>query len=157
MRSDFQARLSDTVGIWIPGPRIEADQARWFSGLPLSAHYLGFSHHLRQDSRARLQLLDGLGHELDIPLVAVGDVHYHVRGRRALHDVLTAIRLKTTIDQVGRRDLQQRGAASSAAVHLAQVVFAAAARSERSPSRAAAASLSPICTMSIPKNSSPQG
>ena len=34
-----------------------------------------------------------------------GDVHYHVRARRPLHDVLTAIRLKTTVSEIGRRAL----------------------------------------------------
>jgi len=33
--------------------------------------------------------------------VACGDVHMHVRGRRALQDVLTALRLKTSVDCAG--------------------------------------------------------
>ena len=39
--------------------------------------------------------------ELGLPLVAAGDVHMHVRGRRALQDVLTAMRLGTTVDRAG--------------------------------------------------------
>ncbi|MBY0589065.1 error-prone DNA polymerase [bacterium] len=36
-----------------------------------------------------------------VPIVAAGDVHYHLPARRALQDVLTAIRLTTTIAQAG--------------------------------------------------------
>uniref|UniRef100_A0A7C2NV90 Error-prone DNA polymerase n=1 Tax=Schlesneria paludicola TaxID=360056 RepID=A0A7C2NV90_9PLAN len=36
-----------------------------------------------------------------VPLVAAGDIHYHEAGRRYLHDVVTAIRLKTTVAQLG--------------------------------------------------------
>lgn len=36
-----------------------------------------------------------------VPLIAAGDVHYHDANRRFLHDVLTAIRLKTTVAALG--------------------------------------------------------
>ncbi len=38
-----------------------------------------------------------LGASTGIPVVACGDVHMHVRGRRALQDVLTALHLKSTV------------------------------------------------------------
>ena len=36
-----------------------------------------------------------------LPLVAAGDVHMHVRARRALQDTLTAIRLRTPLAECG--------------------------------------------------------
>ncbi len=36
-----------------------------------------------------------------VPLIAAGDVHYHDASRRYLQDVLTAIRLKTTVAELG--------------------------------------------------------
>jgi error-prone DNA polymerase len=36
-----------------------------------------------------------------VPLIAAGDVHYHHAKRRYLQDVLTAIRLKTTVAELG--------------------------------------------------------
>ena len=36
-----------------------------------------------------------------VPLVAAGDVHYHDASRRYLQDVFTAIRLKTTVAELG--------------------------------------------------------
>lgn len=49
------------------------------------------------DDRARLQVLQQLSRATGVPLVAAGDVHYHVPGRMVLHDVLTAIRHGTTV------------------------------------------------------------
>jgi error-prone DNA polymerase len=53
------------------------------------------------DDRSRLQQLTALGEALHLPLVASGDVHLHVRERRALQDLLTAIRLNTPITAAG--------------------------------------------------------
>jgi error-prone DNA polymerase len=49
----------------------------------------------------RLELLDTLGSTLELPRVAAGDVHMHRRSRRALQDVLTAIRSNTPLSAVG--------------------------------------------------------
>ncbi|WP_018872478.1 error-prone DNA polymerase [Thioalkalivibrio sp. ALJ16] len=47
----------------------------------------------RTANARRLQAATGL------PIVACGDVHMHRRGRRALQDVLTALRLRTTVGE----------------------------------------------------------
>jgi error-prone DNA polymerase len=104
-RADFEDALSETMGIWIPGARIDPEHARWFGALKLAARYIGFTHTLAQDSDRRLDRLRALAEELQIPLTAVGDVYYHIRDRRRLHDVMTAIRTKTTVDKIGRRGL----------------------------------------------------
>ena len=49
------------------------------------------------DDRAWLDRLRELGVACGLPLVAAGDVHMHVRSRRPLQDLLTAVRLKTTV------------------------------------------------------------
>lgn len=99
-REDFDSRLNELVALWLPAA--DPGAAGWFADLPLQARYLAYSHHLAQDSAARLAGLRELSSRLHLPLVAVGDVHYHVRERRVLHDVLTATRLKTTVDKIGR-------------------------------------------------------
>jgi error-prone DNA polymerase len=43
-----------------------------------------------------------LARRAEVPLVATSDVVMHARIRKRLQDVLTCIRLKCTIDQVGR-------------------------------------------------------
>jgi error-prone DNA polymerase len=57
----------------------------------------------RGQDRARLARSMALAREANVPLIAVNDVHYHHPGRRALADVLTCIREKTTIDRAGRK------------------------------------------------------
>src|ERR1700683_3407202 len=51
----------------------------------------------------RLALLQALGAALELPRVAAGDVHLHRRSRRALQDVLTAIRLGIPLHEAGVR------------------------------------------------------
>jgi error-prone DNA polymerase len=55
------------------------------------------------DDAEALARLVALGKESGLPLVAAGDVHYHARSRLALQDVLTAIRLGTTVAEAGER------------------------------------------------------
>jgi error-prone DNA polymerase len=50
---------------------------------------------------ARLAELRELGQQSRLPLVAAGDVHMHVRSRRPLQDVLTAIRLGVSVAEAG--------------------------------------------------------
>ena len=64
---------------------------------------------------ARLAALLETGRQSALPLVAAGNVHMHVRSRRALQDVLTAIRLGVTVHAAGEalhpnaeRHLRQR-------------------------------------------------
>jgi error-prone DNA polymerase len=57
----------------------------------------------RGQDRARLARLKEMARAANVPLIAVNDVHYHHPGRRALADVLTCIREKTTIDHAGRK------------------------------------------------------
>ncbi len=49
----------------------------------------------------RLELLEALGKTLSCRCVAAGDVHMHRRSRRALQDVLTAIRLGVPLQAAG--------------------------------------------------------
>src|SRR5439155_20044012 len=51
----------------------------------------------------RLEHLAKLAREARVPLVAANDVHYHVPRRRPLHDVLTAIRHRCTVADLGAR------------------------------------------------------
>ena len=102
-RADFETGMEHCFGLWLPGPRLDTTHADWFAALPLAARALAFAHTLQQDALERLQQLRTLAQRLDLPVVATGDVHYHVRARRRLHDVLTAVRLRTTVDDIGRR------------------------------------------------------
>ncbi|MGQ3053362.1 MAG: error-prone DNA polymerase [Roseateles sp.] len=57
---------------------------------------------LREASDALwLQRLQALSEQTALPLVAAGDVHFHVRSRKALQDVMTATRLGRTVAACG--------------------------------------------------------
>ena len=85
-----------------------------------------------------------------------GDVHMHVRGRRALQDVLTATRLGTTVDRAGYALYPERRAAPAAAAAARGALSAGAARRDARRSRRAAASRSTSCATSIRARSCPR-
>ncbi|MEJ7693341.1 error-prone DNA polymerase [Daejeonella sp.] len=65
--------------------------------------YLAAARSYLGDDQKRLYRLSRLSAELDIPLAATNDVHYHDPARRELQDVLTCVREKCTIHNAGFR------------------------------------------------------
>ena len=61
--------------------------------------------HYGVDDQRRLDHLVRLAEQSNLPLVAAGDVHYHVPQRMALQHALTAIRHRTTVTKLGDRCL----------------------------------------------------
>jgi len=68
--------------------------------LPTFKH-LAASYLYRGDDIARIERLDELARAHSLTLLATNDVHYHAPERRALQDVMTAIRHKTTVAKAG--------------------------------------------------------
>jgi error-prone DNA polymerase len=68
--------------------------------LPTLRH-LAASYLYRGDDIARIERLDQLARAHGLGLLATNDVHYHAPERRALQDVMTAIRHKTTVAAAG--------------------------------------------------------
>jgi error-prone DNA polymerase len=65
--------------------------------------YMALTRRFAPDEFVRLQSVAEAARAARVPTVATGDVLYHHAGRRMLQDVVTCIRLKTTIDQAGYR------------------------------------------------------
>ena len=63
--------------------------------------YLAASRRYQGDDSKYLYRLAQLSSQLQIPLVATNDVHYHEPGRRQLQDIVTCIREKCTIHTAG--------------------------------------------------------
>ncbi len=89
-----------------PGPvqsvtGLQPEEARWLARLFPGRLWIAVELLTTGRDRRRLEALQALGRELQLPLVAAGDVHMHARGRRALQDVLTAARLGTTVEHAG--------------------------------------------------------
>jgi len=63
--------------------------------------YLAAIRSYQSDDHKRIFRLAQLSKELNVPLVATNDVHYHDPARRELQDVLTCVREKCTINNAG--------------------------------------------------------
>ena len=83
---------------WAAQLRRDAAALRGRLALPL---LLAASCTFRGADRHRLDALAGLAAQTGTRLLATGDVRYHHPDRRRLADVLTAIRLRTTVDALG--------------------------------------------------------
>lgn len=68
-----------------------------------NALYLGAIRSYQAYDSKILYRLEELSRDLNIPIVATNDVHYHNRERRELQDVITCIREKCTIYNAGFR------------------------------------------------------
>jgi len=66
-----------------------------------NALYLGANRSYQANDNKKLFRLSQLSKQLQIPLVATNDVHYHHPERRELQDILTCIREKCTIYNAG--------------------------------------------------------
>src|SRR5580692_1659328 len=105
-RTDLENALDGCLIIWLPRTdraslqRREED-GRWLRERFAGRLWLGVELLTGGFDMRRLELLEALGRLLDVPCVAAGDVHMHRRGRRALQDVLTAIRLGKPLQAAG--------------------------------------------------------
>jgi error-prone DNA polymerase len=103
VREDFDDPWPGLLALWVPdGNDVEA-QGRWLQSVFAGRLWLSVQLHCGQDDRRRLADLLALAERLALPAVATGDVHMHVRGRRALQDTMTAIRHHVTVAEAGQR------------------------------------------------------
>ncbi|MGS5088519.1 error-prone DNA polymerase [Hydrogenophaga sp. A37] len=75
--------------------------ARWLLQHFLGRCWLGVEQLQLMDDEVRLHRLRQSSELTAVPLVAVGDVHMHVRSRKALQDVLTATRIGKPLVECG--------------------------------------------------------
>jgi len=103
LREDFDDMHAGLLCLWIPGPESDRKHGEWLKSVFPRRLWLAIELHLGADDAARSAQLQALSAQLEIPAVASGDVHMHARGRRALQDVMTAIRHRTTVAECGHR------------------------------------------------------
>ena len=89
------------LALLLPGEEPDLDHARWLGSRFAGRCWIAAELLLGPDDRARLEQLECHAREAGLPLVAAGDVHMHVRARRALQDTLTAVRLGTPLGRCG--------------------------------------------------------
>jgi error-prone DNA polymerase len=104
--ADIRGReLENCVVLASPKRMCTPAQLRWL-GRWLLRHFMGRSwfavEKLRVlDDEMWLHRLGEISADTEIPLVAAGDVHFHVRSRKPLQDVMTATRLGKPLTECG--------------------------------------------------------
>lgn len=91
------AIVPDNRELSVPG-RALLDSLGRFRDLFGDRGYLLADLHRGIDDRERLARLEQICKDAAIPIVAAGDVHYHAPERMLVHDLVTAIRNRSTID-----------------------------------------------------------
>jgi len=100
-REDFASPLDRCLALWLPGAEPRREEAAWLTNVFPDRCWVAVELLAGGDDRRRLQRLQALAGDLQLPAVACGDVHMHSRARRALQDTLTAIRLRRPLDSAG--------------------------------------------------------
>ncbi len=100
-KNDLARGVPDCLALWIAGVEASIDDARFLAEAFPQRAWIAFERHLHPGDQQRLAALRELSAQSGLPLCACGDVHMHGRGRRPLQDVLTALRLKTCVDDAG--------------------------------------------------------
>ncbi len=93
--------LPDCLVLWVPEATPSVADGRWLAERFPGRCWIAIELHAGPDDAAKLAELQALGAACGLPLVAAGDVHMHVRARRPVQDVLTALRLKTSVFDAG--------------------------------------------------------
>jgi error-prone DNA polymerase len=103
-RKDVAQIAPRCLALWIAPPARGEPQgadARWFASVFPGRAWIAAELFARSGDRACLASLQAQAAAAGLPLVAAGDVHMHVRARRALQDTLTAVRLSTPLAECG--------------------------------------------------------
>ncbi len=101
---DLAQNSGELLALWIPrwpeqgitesvfADEIEALRERFTSRL-----WLAWERHLHPQDDERLDLMQRLSRRYNLPLLAAGDVHYHVRERQRLQDVMACVRARCSL------------------------------------------------------------
>ena len=100
-REDLDGGLPGCLALLIPDAKTDLPEAGWFAECFAQRAWIAVELLCGPDDRTRLAALQDLGRRAGLPLIASGDVHMHLRSRRPLQDVLTAIRLNKPVAQCG--------------------------------------------------------
>jgi error-prone DNA polymerase len=102
---DVADHAQGLVGALVPGFDDAGDEhtLRWMADVFGARGHLCLTQHRRPNDGLRLHRLDAAAARFGLTPLATGDVLYHHPDKRMLQDVVTAIRRKCTIDELGFR------------------------------------------------------
>src|SRR5688572_19481213 len=98
---DLDQDLGNCLALLVPGATPDPGHARLVAQRFEHRAWIAAELVCGANDAARLAALRELASASALPLVAAGDVHMHVRSRRRMQDVLTAIRLGTPVACAG--------------------------------------------------------
>ncbi|MCC7199769.1 MAG: error-prone DNA polymerase, partial [Gammaproteobacteria bacterium] len=93
--------LGDCLALWLPGAAPLVEEGTWLRERFAGRAWLAVELLTTGCDRERLAALLALAGQAGLPALAAGDVHMHLRRRRALQDTLTAIRLGVPVEAAG--------------------------------------------------------
>ncbi|MGV6818557.1 MAG: error-prone DNA polymerase [Thiotrichales bacterium] len=111
-RNDLNGELSDCLLLLIPQVDLPWDSASaeafladaiWVSERMPQRSWIAVERLHLPNEQKRIAALKSTSEKTGLKLVAAGDVHMHLRSRRALQDLVTAIRLKTTVAKAAQQ------------------------------------------------------
>jgi len=104
---DLAEFSEDQLLILVPSYRLDGDKILRtldaLKKLPVEGVWLAATMFFHGDDRRRMVRLERLAIAARVRLIATNDALYHSHRRRALQDVLSCIREKTTIHEIGRK------------------------------------------------------
>ncbi|MDH4551659.1 error-prone DNA polymerase [Pseudomonas sp. BN607] len=102
LRDDLLQHHQGLLALWVADDSADTATGQWLRSVFAERLWLAVHLHRGSDDGQRLQRQRALAAALGIRAVACGDVHMHVRGRRALQDCMTAIRQHCQVAEAGR-------------------------------------------------------
>ncbi len=118
LREDLASGVDDCLALLVPSPQVAVtpsaggwvqasaqaaliEQARFLRERFGARCWIAVELLARGHDAALLERLRMVSKVTGLPLVAAGDVHFHLRSRKHLQDVLSAIRLRTPVHELG--------------------------------------------------------
>ena len=100
-RADIESLSgSGALALWVPQQE-DFGLAGWIKERFDGAAWVAAELHRDSGDRAKLERLRSISVKHGLPLTAAGDVHMHLRSRRKLQDILSAVRLGRPQAQIG--------------------------------------------------------
>ncbi|MBL8797941.1 MAG: error-prone DNA polymerase, partial [Planctomycetia bacterium] len=100
---DLAGHAEGLLACVLPGPAVSAAGLARYREVFGDRCYVLAELHRGPDDRRRLQHLLRAARQAHVPVAAANDVHYHIRERQPLQEVLTAIRHGCTVAELGAR------------------------------------------------------
>ncbi|MBB5193645.1 error-prone DNA polymerase [Silvimonas terrae] len=89
------------LALWIPPEQPDLNDGLWFRSVFEDRAWIAVELLQGPDDAGRLKQLRWVSSQTGLPCVAAGDVHMHTRSRRALQDVMTALRVHKPVAECG--------------------------------------------------------